>query len=134
MSVTHDIPFEEREKILEEVKRLFFEKKDILLATVYGGFIQSKVFRDIDIGIYTGYKVSWRDSWLYADNLNDEIEKLTGIRGDVRFIEYAPVKFKIIMLRGKLLFEKEWGLRAILYASYLEDYMDIETITLLRNY
>ena len=117
------------------MRKSVFEKKEIWLATVYGGFIQSKVFRDIDIGIYTGYKVSWRDSWLYADDLNDEIEKLTGIRGDVRFIEYAPVKFKIIMLKGKLLFEKEWGLRAILYASYLEDYMDIiETVTLTRNF
>ncbi|WP_225905831.1 nucleotidyltransferase domain-containing protein [Stygiolobus caldivivus] len=129
--MTHKIPFDEREKILEEIKRLLFEKKEILLAIVYGGFVQSPVFRDIDIGVYTGYKVSWRDSWLYADDLNDEIEKLTKIKGDVKFIEYAPVKFKIIMLRGKLLFERECCLRAMLYASYLEDYMDIETVKTL---
>ena len=126
MTVTHKIPFEERERILEKVKGLLLQKEEILLATVYGGFIESQVFRDIDVAIYTGYRISWRDSLLYADDLNDEIEKLTGIRGDVKFVEYAPEKFKVIMLRGRLLFERECCLRAILYASYLEDYMDVE--------
>jgi len=42
----------EKEKIIEEIRRILQREGNIIFAYVYGSFLDNTSFRDIDIGIY----------------------------------------------------------------------------------
>ncbi|MEM0327665.1 MAG: hypothetical protein QXN53_03775 [Thermoproteota archaeon] len=51
------MPWSEREKVLERLLKLLYEHREILLAVVHGGFVNSNIFRDVDIAVYTKYAI-----------------------------------------------------------------------------
>ncbi|HDI74644.1 MAG: hypothetical protein DRJ52_03650 [Thermoprotei archaeon] len=67
--IFYDIDSDSRKKILHKVALALGKNEEIIFAVVYGGFLGSKVFRDIDIAIFTGYKVPYEDIWSYTESL-----------------------------------------------------------------
>ena len=109
------MPEEERERIIERIAAELIKHGEILLAVVYGGFTRRKMFRDIDVAVYTAGKVSYRDEPYYTYTLSLHLTKLTGIRVDVKLLDYAPPSFRIAVLEsGRLLFSRLPGLRSSL--------------------
>ncbi|ADM28121.1 conserved hypothetical protein [Ignisphaera aggregans DSM 17230] len=47
-----EMSFDEREKIIEFIRQILEKEEYIELAVIHGGFLASKVFRDIDIAVY----------------------------------------------------------------------------------
>jgi len=86
--------------------------REILLALVYGGFTRHKLFRDIDIAVYTAGKISYHDEPYYIYTLSLLLSRLAGAPVDVKLLDYAPPGFRVTVLTaGWLLFSRRPGLR-----------------------
>jgi hypothetical protein len=108
------MPFDERREIKEFLRRRLYEHREMLLAVVHGGFLRSIIFRDVDVAVYTGYRINYDEEPVYIDELREEMEKEVKLPIDIQLLDYAPPTFKLTALKGELLFEKIDGLRAIL--------------------
>ena len=116
------MPWSERYRIELRVKRVLERERSVELAVLHGGFLHSEVFRDIDIAVYTGHRVSYSESHAYADSLRDKLERVAGIAVDVQILDYAPPDFTYkVLSEGKILLEKTPGIAAILRIHALED-------------
>ncbi|MEM1517306.1 MAG: hypothetical protein QXW88_07290, partial [Thermofilum sp.] len=69
------MPWEERRGVLELLQRLLYEREEVLLAVVHGGFASSNIFRDVDVAVYTGYAVSYDSEPVYVDELRETLEE-----------------------------------------------------------
>ena len=70
-----------REKILKIIAERLGARGEVELVVVFGGFIESGVFRDIDVALYTSHMVDIDEAPAYVDTIRDELEKVTGMGG-----------------------------------------------------
>ena len=113
---------EERRQMVERLGKALEKRREILLALIHGGFASSSVFRDIDVAVYTGYRISYEEEPLYTLELSEELTRITGIPVDVHLLDYAPPGFQAETLRnGITLVERMPGLRSKLLIRALED-------------
>jgi len=122
----HTLDPEEKNKIVELLLKALKEKKEILLATVFGGFVKFKIFRDIDIAVFTGYNIAYSKVEEYEEELSRNLEKLIGVPIDVRIIDYAPPYFRIKALEGITLIERENALAARLKFKSQQEIEDLK--------
>ena len=107
MTIFHKAEASVRQQIGETIKGLLQKDPAILFAFVFGSFLESIAFRDIDVGIF----VKDRDQSSFTDlelTLSRRIEEALSepIPVDVRVINRAPLPFRFRVIRGKLLFSK----------------------------
>ena len=110
------LPQEEREKIAAKLAEILREREEVEVALVFGGFVTSEVFRDIDVAVFTAYRVEEDRDYLYEDELAEQLGKATGgIPVHVVMLDYAPPKFTVTAIKqGKILVERKPGLIALL--------------------
>ena len=112
---------------MAKLREALGERREILLAVLHGGFASSKVFRDVDIAVYTGYRVKYEDEPLYTLELSEELTRLAGLPVDVHLLDYAPPGFQVEALRKCIvLVERLPGLRSKLLIHALEDREKLE--------
>lgn len=97
-----------------------------MLATIYGSFLSSKPFRDVDIAIFTGYSISFIDVGSYEEEISLSIEDLVSLPIDVKVIDYAPPWFRVTALGGLVIVEKIPCLAVILKFKSLQEVNDFE--------
>lgn len=115
------MPLDERKEISRFLHKRLYEHREILLAVVHGGFVNSRIFRDVDVAVYTGYRIKYGEEPVYVDELTEELEKEVKIPVDIQLLDYTPPSFRLTALRGETLFEKIGGLRAILRLHAAEE-------------
>jgi len=116
------MPFEEREKVIEAIKRLLEDDECVVVAVIHGGFLSSEVFRDIDVAVYLGECVDPGRRLLYVEALRDRLEKATGIGVDIQVLNEAPPTFVYRVLKeGRVIVERVSGLSILLKIHALED-------------
>jgi len=84
---------EERERALNALKLALSARNEVELAVVHGGFVSSEVFRDVDVALYTGHRVSADETPSYVDEVREELERVIGIGVDVQLLDYARLRF-----------------------------------------
>jgi predicted nucleotidyltransferase len=117
------IPRDVREKILRIIAERLGARGEVELV-VFGGFIESEVFRDIDIALYTSHIVDIDEAPTYVDAIREELEKVTGIGVDVLLIEpeYTPPHLiNHLLSRGRIIVEKKSGISSILRIHAIEE-------------
>ena len=106
---------EERERIVKAISTYLSKKAGIVFAYIYGSFINEKVFRDIDVAVFTEGEINELHT---ESDLSFELSQITGHEVEVRVINRAPVVFQMAVLReGKLLF----GHREDVRTDFVED-------------
>jgi predicted nucleotidyltransferase len=118
------IPRDVREKILRIIAERLGARGEVELVVVFGGFIESEVFRDIDIALYTSHIVDIDEAPTYVDAIREELEKVTGIGVDVLLIEpeYTPPHLiNHLLSRGRIIVEKKSGISSILRIHAIEE-------------
>ncbi|MEM3406956.1 MAG: nucleotidyltransferase domain-containing protein [Nitrososphaerota archaeon] len=109
----------EKINVLNAIKNILIHKDEIILAIIHGGFVNSKVFRDIDIAVYVE---NVDDKYICADELKYELEKVIDIGIDVQIMNSIPPSFMLnILKRGIVLFERRKGFKAIMKLHVLEE-------------
>lgn len=98
---------EEKWRIIKLLSEALRERKEILIAALFGSFLNFEMFRDIDIAIFTGYKIPYNKVEAYEEELSRNLELIAGIPIDIVVIDYAPPQFRIKALDGTILVERE---------------------------
>jgi len=113
------VPIEDRERVIDIIRSILLEDSHVKLAIIHGGFINSEVFRDIDIALLLE---DVGDELIYVEELRDRLEKATGIGVDIQLLNKAPPSFTYRVLHtGKVLVEREPGIVAITRVHTLEE-------------
>ncbi|MFW6121015.1 MAG: nucleotidyltransferase domain-containing protein [Petrotogales bacterium] len=98
------------------------ERKEVILAYIYGSFNEKEIFRDIDIAVFVDPLPSNRLS--YELDLSYEIETTLNIPVDVKVINDAPVDFAAAAISGTLLLSKDEEKRVDFEFRIMRDYLD----------
>jgi predicted nucleotidyltransferase len=116
------IPGYVRERILKIIAERLGARGEVELVVVFGGFIESEVFRDIDVALYTSHMVDIDEAPAYVDTIRDELEKVTGMGVDILLLEYTPPHLiNHLLSRGRIIVEKETGISSILRIHVIEE-------------
>jgi predicted nucleotidyltransferase len=118
------IPRDVRERILRVIAERLRAREEVELVVVFGGFIESGVFRDIDIALYTSHMVDIDEAPAYVDTVRDELEKVTGMGVDILLLEpeyTPPYLINHLLSRGRIIVEKETGISSILRIHAIEE-------------
>lgn len=99
----------DRQKIAEKIKKLLFSEKEIVFAYIFGSFLSSPTFRDIDVGVY--FKDIAKENVLDKElEIAKKISKTCGLPIDyidVKILNFAPSHFlNSIFKNGILVFSK----------------------------
>ncbi len=122
----HRLSPEERVRVLRLLSKVLEHRVEVLLAVVFGGFIKSEVFRDVDIAVFTGYRVPYNRVEEYEEELSRGLENLIKLPVDVKVIDYAPPWFRAKALDGVVLIEREPALAVRLKFKSLQEVRDIK--------
>lgn len=110
MSEYKNIKKEDREKMKQDIEKILTQQEEVVFAYLYGSFLDSPCFRDIDIGVYV--------SDIKKENVSDyELElsrKLAAVVGfsfdvfEVKVLNFAPYSFlNNIFSRGEVLLSRD---------------------------
>ncbi len=119
----------ERREAIMVLRDALLERDEVVLALVFGGIlVEDKPIRDIDVAVYTGYRVSpseWPD---YVEELRGLLEKrlkekLGLVKAvDVVLLEYAPPRLRAkILSKGVVIVDRSPGIRGILLLHALDE-------------
>jgi len=116
------ISFEEKEKLLTIVRSILEKEDRIGIAVIHGGFLDSEVFRDIDVAVYMDQKLDYDGELVYIEELRDKLEKATKISMDIQLLNEAPPSFVYhVLSEGNIIVEKKVGVSSILRMRSLEE-------------
>jgi len=114
---------EEREAIIESLRRELQKRPKIVFAYLLGSFAEGLPFRDIDIAIWVE-GVSREQAWDYEVQIATELTRILGIEVDVRLLNFAPLGFCLNAVNGILLFSRDDEFRLNFIEQVSRAYMD----------
>ncbi len=119
----HSLKHIQKESILEDIASALERHGEIILAYVFGSFIQGDTFSDIDIGVLAGEDI---DSCLdFELNLEIEIEDIVKYPMDIRVINNAPLSFcQNVIRHGRVILERDADMRADFMGKILKEYFE----------
>ncbi len=116
---------EVKNKIVSTIREVLNKENNILLAILFGSFIELKTFRDIDLAIYTLNK-----SLNYITELSLMLEEMIKIPIDVVPIDEVSARFRrYILTKGKVILEKYPGMYEALLIMTLDELRREELVT-----
>lgn len=99
----------DRQEIAEKIKKILFSEKEVIFAYVFGSFLDSPSFRDIDVGIYVD-NIAKENVFDKELEMAKKISEACGLPSDyidVKILNFAPSHFlNNIFKNGTLIFSK----------------------------
>ena len=106
-----------RSEIIPKLRRILESEKEVLLAIVFGSFVELDSYRDIDIAVY-----SLKKTLDYLAKLSAKLELELGIPVDITPIDELPAKLRYkILTKGIIILEKTPGLYEALLSQTLDE-------------
>ena len=119
----HSLEPIQKENIIKDIVSALTKHDEIVLAYVFGSFVHSGHFSDIDLGILVKEKL--------VTPLNIELkleialEDIVHYPVDVRILNHAPLSFCQNVIRyGRVVLERDANLRADFTGNILKQYFD----------
>lgn len=104
---------DKREEIKGKIKEVLFEEKDIIFSFIFGSFLDSPSFRDIDIGVYVK-GIEKGNVFDYELKISEKIALTCGLPFDifdVKILNFSPNPFlNNVFSKGEILFSKNYPL------------------------
>ena len=124
ISKSYSLNGSEKEKIMEAISsRLSYHGEKIVTAYVFGSFVQSMSFKDIDIGIIVTKNLN--DLLSFELEMESQLQSIIKYPVDVRIINQAPISFCQNVIRtGRTIVDKDPNLRADFETRILKQYFD----------
>ena len=120
----YSLSTEEREVIIERLRRVLELRGDIAFAVVFGGFLEKPFFRDVDLGVYLkGFQGDIIDAAVYAEEASAELTREIGIPVDVVVLNYAPMWLRLRALKGKVIVDRDPMLRLALKLAAIDNHI-----------
>ncbi len=119
----HNIPEEQRKRIEGCLASELERDGEVVFAYLYGSFVESQPFHDIDVAVYLRNAPSETES-AETVALARRLTHHVGLPVDVRVVNPAPVSFMYHVLRGRLLFSRDDPLLTDLIERTVSRYFD----------
>lgn len=131
---TYTLSDEAKEECLDGVAAELERHPEILFAYVFGSFLDDMPFRDLDIAVYVRSEVLQSSPFRYEDSLAQEIADHLALPYpiDLRILNEASVSFQFHVVRGRLLVDRNPGLRLARLTAIVSRYLDRKSF--LRHY
>lgn len=118
-----------REMKLEELKRageeIFSEREEVITAYLYGSFLNTESYEDIDIGLLV--KNEFNPDALYEARIAGEFQRKLKEDFDVRILNNRPVRFLFSLLKNcQILYCMDDFRRADFESKVMVKYLDIK--------
>src|SRR5574337_1725138 len=120
MKQAHRLSPTERSAIRDQIAAELLQNPDVLFAYVYGPFLKSETFHNIDIGVYLS---SSHFNNAMAANLSVHLGSKIELPVDVRTLNTAPIAFRLYVLRGECLFSRDDNLRTDIMEDTMQHYL-----------
>lgn len=124
MKRLHHINREGRHRIRQCLAAELASDLSVAFAYLYGSFVESQPFHDVDVGVYVQNVRADRLS-VAALDLAQRLSDRARIPVDVRILNAAPVSFVYHVLRGQLVFCRDDGVLAEVMERTVSRYLDI---------
>jgi hypothetical protein len=115
---------EERERIEQCLAAELAGDRSVTFAYLYGSFVESQPFHDIDVGVYLENVQADRVTATALD-LAQRLSDRARMPVDVRILNFAPVSFLYHVLRGQLVFCRDDAVLAEVMERTVSRYLDI---------
>ncbi len=115
----------QRVQLIKALKDALRDREEIEFAYLYGSFVNSFPFHDIDLGIYVK-GIREEESTPYGLAMSREFSKKVKIPIDVRVLNFAPVLFLYHVIRGLLIFERNEEVRVQVVEKTVQEYLDLK--------
>jgi predicted nucleotidyltransferase len=115
---------EERERIEQCLAAELAGDRSVTFAYLYGSFVESQPFHDIDVGVYLENVQADRVTATALD-LAQRLSDRAQMPVDVRILNFAPVSFLYHVLRGQLVFCRDDAVLAEVMERTVSRYLDI---------
>jgi len=117
---------EEKERLLNGLRKELESVDGVVFAYVHGGFIEMEVFRDVDVAVWIE---NLEDAFSYEVDLSAKLEANFKTPIDLHVLNQAPQSFKHhAFTRGKLLFSKDEETRIKLVDETVRQYADVRAL------
>jgi predicted nucleotidyltransferase len=117
---------EEKERLLESLRKELEGVDGIVFAYVHGGFVEMDVFRDVDVAVWIKNP---EDALDYEVDFSAKLEASLKTPIDLHALNQAPLSFRHHALtRGKLLFSKDEETRIRLIDETVRQYADLKKL------
>lgn len=104
-----------KEDIINIIKEILFSRNEIIAAFIYGSFLYTEDYDDIDVGVFTNCSFHGLEKPDYEFELEQLLsKKLTGSKIDLRVINNTPDKFLYNVFKGYYLFSKDEKIEKII--------------------
>jgi len=97
----------DKEKIIEAIKEILHNNQEILFAYLFGSFIESDIYNDIDIAIFIDESSLNSISRWFEIDLSLEVEKLICKKTDIILLNKAPDHLIHQVSRGQILIDRD---------------------------
>ncbi len=105
--VTEDL----RRKVLKILGRELKWENRVLLAIVFGGFMETVFTRDVDVALYLRDPRDVVEDYGYAEDLGKRLSQEIGLPVDIVILNHAPDSiFNKALIYGKPIVVKDWRL------------------------
>ena len=112
----YELSGEEREALIEAVRRVLGRDDRILLAVIFGSFVELESFRDIDIAVYA-VGMELREIFELSARLEEEVK----VPVDLLLQELSPSFRHYILVNGLVVVERVAGLYEALISQALDE-------------
>jgi hypothetical protein len=116
---------EEMKKVAEEI---FSERKEVIVAYIYGSFLRSEFFEDIDVGLLI--EDSFKPNALYEARIAGQFEqKLKGKlkNFNVGVLNGGSVRYLFSVLKNsKVLYSRDERKRVEFESKVMKEYLDVK--------
>jgi predicted nucleotidyltransferase len=113
-----------RVEVMNRLAEELAHEQEALFAYVYGSFLDSEGFHDVDVGVYVKTEAPERLLNL-AVVLAQRLSERVKLPVDVRILNLAPVSFRYHVLTGKVLFSRDEARLAHVVEDTMCRYLDI---------
>lgn len=104
---------DKRGEIKEKIKEILLWEKDIIFSFIFGSFLDSPSFRDIDIAVYIK-EIEKGDIFDYELKISEKIATSCGLPFDIfeiKVLNFSPNSFlNNVFSKGQILFSKNYQL------------------------
>lgn len=113
------------EEIEKAAREIFSGKKEIVAAYLYGSFLKTEFFEDVDIGLLV--EDDFKPSALYEARIAGEFERRLKLNFDVRILNEMPVRFLFSVLKNsKLIYSRDERKRIEFESRVMREYIDMK--------
>ncbi len=111
-----------KDKVLDKIRRVLELEEDVLLAIVFGSFVELDSYRDVDLAVY-----SLRRTLDYLAGLSAKLELELRIPVDVVPLDEVPAKLRYkILVKGIIVYERKPGIYEALLSRTIDELYYIE--------